>query len=171
MSGSGPIGVILCVECFKSDIAVRGQRTPGTGSQESYMGVYLLVAFCIMILDMLELSRLLERRYVPVQLPQPLVQRRITRSNITDVALEMLHIDWIEANDGGIEANVCFSDVGTEIVGSSVFGKVSLGAVKGDKKGFDGFLISFLRSGDSQLVVKNFARRAFRFARRGNERT
>ena len=118
---------------FKSDIAVRGQRTPGTGSQESYMGVYLLVALCIMILDMLKLSRLLERRYVPVQLPQPLMQRRITRSNITDVALKMLHIDWIEANDGGIEANICFSEVSTEIVWSSVLGKVSFGAVKGGK--------------------------------------
>ena len=74
------------------------------------------------------------------------MQSRITGSNITDVALEVLHINRVEANDGSIEANVCFSDIGTEIVWSSVFGKVSFGAVKGGKKGFDGFLISFLRS-------------------------
>lgn len=45
----------------------------------------------------------------------------------------MLHIDWVEANDGCIEADVCFSDVATKIVRSSVFSKVSFGAVKGGK--------------------------------------
>ena len=66
----------------------------------------------------------------------------------------MLHIDWVEANDGSIEANICFSNIGTEEVRSSVFGKVSFGAVKGGKKGFDGFLVRFLRSGNGQLVGK-----------------
>ena len=66
----------------------------------------------------------------------------------------MLHIDWVKANDGSIEANICFSDVGTEIKWSSVLCKVSFGAVKGGKKGFDGFLVRFLRSGNGQLVGK-----------------
>ena len=66
----------------------------------------------------------------------------------------MLHIDGVEANDGSIEANVCFSDVGTEIIRSSVFGKVGFGAIKGGKKGFDCFLVRFLRSGNGQLVAK-----------------
>ena len=42
------------------------------------MGVYLLVASCIVTLDMLELSSLFEGGDVPVQLSQPLMQSRIT---------------------------------------------------------------------------------------------
>lgn len=104
---------------------------------------------------MLKLRCVLERRHVPVELPQPLVQRRITRSDVTNVALEMLHIDGIEANDGGVEANVCFGDVGTKVVGSSVFSKVSFGAVEGGEKGFDGLFISFLRSRGRKPVAES----------------
>lgn len=53
----------------------------------------------------------------------------------------MLHIDWVEANNGSIEANICFSDVGTEIKWSSVFSKVSFGVVEGGKKGETPLLI------------------------------
>ena len=79
----------------------------------------------------------------------------------------MLHIDRVEANNGSIEANICFSDVGTEIKWSSVFGKVSFGAVKGGKKGFDGFLVRFLRSGNGQLVGKVLQRGTWWGGRRG----
>ena len=119
------------------------------------------MTLCVVILDVFKLRRLLERRYIPVQLPQPLMQRRITRSDIADVALEMLHIDGVEANDGSIEANVRFGDVGTEIVGSSVScsSKVSLSAVKGGEKGFDALFISFLGSGDGELVTESLAKK------------
>ena len=70
----------------------------------------------------------------------------------------MLHIDWVEANNGSIQANICFSDVGTEIKWGSVFSKVSFGAVEGGKKRFDGFLVRFLRSSNGQLVGKTLQR-------------
>lgn len=120
---------------------------------------------------MLKLRRVLERRHVPVELPQPLVQRRITRSDVTNVALEMLHIDGVEANDGGVEANVCFGDVGTKVVGSSVFSKVSFGAVEGGEKGFDGLFISFLRSRGRKPVAGSLAIGSMRTRGKGNERT
>jgi len=110
------------------------------------------MTFCIMVFDMFELRRVLERRYVPIQVPQPLMQRRITRSDIADIALEMLHIHGVEANDGSVETNVCLGDAGTKIVGSSVFGKVSFGAVEGVEEGFDGFFISFLRCSKARFV-------------------
>ena len=81
------------------------------------------------------------------------MQCGITRSDITDVALEMLHIDRIEANNCGIEANVCFCNVGTKVVWSSVFSEVSFGAVKGGEQGTDGLLVSFLRSSDGKLLA------------------
>ena len=121
---------------------------------ESYEGVNLLVTLGIVLLDMLKLSRLLERRYVPVKISQPLMQRRITRPDITDVTLEMLHIDRVEANDGSVEANVRFGYVGTKVVGSGVFSKVSFGAVERGEKGLDGFLIGFLFSDDCELTAE-----------------
>lgn len=117
---------------------------------------------CVVILDMLKLRCLLEGRYVPVQLPQPLMQRRITRSDITNVAFKMLHIDGVEANDGSIEANVCFGDVSTKIIWSSVISKVSLDAVKGGEKRFDGFFVSFLRPSDCELVTESLPKRGVR---------
>lgn len=117
------------------------------------------MTLCVVIFDMLKLRRVFERRYVPVQLPQPLMQRRVARSDITDVALEMLHIDGVEANDGGIEANIGFRDIGTEIVRSSVFSKVSFRAVERGEKGLDGFFICFLRSRDGKLVAEGLAAR------------
>lgn len=43
-------------------------------------------------LDVQEVRRLLERRHVPVQVPHPLVQRRIPAPDVPDVALEVLHV-------------------------------------------------------------------------------
>ena len=106
---------------------------------------------------MLKLRCVLERWHVPVQLPEPLMQRRITRSDITDIALEMLHVDGVEANDGSVEANVCFGDVGTKVVGSSVFSKVSFGTVERDEKCFNSFFISFLRTRNGKLVAQALA--------------
>lgn len=70
----------------------------------------------IMPFDMLELCRLPKGRDIPVQLPQPFVQRRITRSDIADVAFEMLNVDGVETNNGGVETNVGFSYVLAEVV-------------------------------------------------------
>lgn len=54
---------------------------------------------CVVPLDMLKLRGVLEGRVVPVQVAHPAVQRRVTRSNVTDVTLEVLHIDGIETDD------------------------------------------------------------------------
>ncbi len=71
-----------------------------------------------------------------------------------DVALEMLHIDWIEANDGCEKSNVRFGNVCTKIVWISVFGEVSFSTIEGGEKRFYGFLIGFLGSSDRKPVAK-----------------
>ena len=128
------------------------QQENGVG--ETYDGIDLPVTLGVVLFDMLKLGRLLERRYVPVKFSQPLMQCRITRPDIADVTLEMLHIDRVEANDGSVEANVRFGYVGTKVVGSGVFSKVSFGAVERGEKGFDGFLIGFLCSDDCELTAE-----------------
>lgn len=70
----------------------------------------------IMPLNMFKLRRLPKRRLIPIQFPQPLMQRRIPRPNIADIALEMLHVDRIKADDGRIQADIGFGDVRAEIV-------------------------------------------------------
>lgn len=135
------------------DISAQQENDVG----DSYEGVDLLVTLGVVVFDMLKLSRLLERRNVPVKFSHPLMQRRITRPNITDVTLEMLHVDRVEANDGSVKADVRFGYVGTKVVGSGVFSKVCFGAVERGEKGFDGFLISFLCSNDGELTAEALA--------------
>lgn len=71
----------------------------------------------IMFLDMFKLRRFPKSRHIPIQMPQPFMQRRVTRSYIADVAFEMLDVDGIEADYCGVEADVGFGDGGAEVVG------------------------------------------------------
>ena len=84
------------------------------------MRINLPVALGVVFLDMLEHGRLPESGHVPVELPDPAVQIRISGADVADVALEVLHVDGIEANDGRVEPHVRFRDVGAEVVGSAV---------------------------------------------------
>lgn len=51
------------------------------------------MALGVVVLDVEEVGRLLERGDLPVQVPHPAVQSRVARPNIADVAFEMLHVD------------------------------------------------------------------------------
>ncbi len=110
------------------------------------------MALGIMFLDMFKLRRLPKGRHVPVQLPQPLVQRRIPRPDVSDVALEMLHVDGVEADDGGVQAHVRLGDVFAVIVRRGVPGEVFLGAVEGGEERRDGLFVGFLGGGEAGLV-------------------
>jgi len=65
-----------------------------------------------MFLDVFELGRLAKgHRVVPVQMPHPAMEVRVPASDVADVALEVLHLDRVEADDGCKETDVCFGDV------------------------------------------------------------
>ena len=66
----------------------------------AYSGIDLLVTLRIVLLDVLELSRVPERGHIPIQITQPLVKRRISRPDVANVAFEVLHVDGIETDDG-----------------------------------------------------------------------
>jgi len=74
------------------------------------MRVDLTVTLRIVALDVLKLRCILECGIVPVQMPQPLVNMGIATPDIAEIALEVLHIDRIEAHNGGVEADIGFSD-------------------------------------------------------------
>lgn len=72
------------------------------------MRINLPMTLRVMLLDMFKLRRLPKRRYIPIQMPQPLVQRRVSRSYVADIAFEVLDVDGVEADYGRVEADVCF---------------------------------------------------------------
>ena len=71
---------------------------------------------CVVLLDMLKLCGVLESRTVPVQVAQPFVQRWVARSDVSDIAFEMLHVDWIEPDDRGKESHIRLGDLVTPVV-------------------------------------------------------
>jgi hypothetical protein len=85
----------------------------------------------VVLLNVLKFSRLTERRDVPVQVPQPFVKVRVTTPDVTNVALEVLHIDGVEADDSCEETNICFSYLLAVVVGIGVLRKVLFGAIEG----------------------------------------
>ena len=149
MSGIGPTGVILCVHSsalqkfpLLNTITITEEERGGP----TYRRVNLLMTLCVVFLDMLKLRRLSESGYIPVQMPQPLMQRRVPRADIADIALKMLDVDGVEPNDGGIKANVCFGDGFAEVIGCRVLCQVSFRTVKGGEEGLDGLFVGFLGS-------------------------
>lgn len=52
-----------------------------------------------------------KKKTYPVQMPQPFVDVRVSRADITNVALEVLDVNGIEADNGGIKPDICFCDV------------------------------------------------------------
>lgn len=73
-----------------------GQRSNGRYRE----GVDLRVALGVMILDVQEVGRVLEGRVVPVQVAHPLVGGRVPGADVPDVALEVLDVDGVEADNG-----------------------------------------------------------------------
>ena len=56
----------------------------------------------------------------------------------------MLHVDRVEADDGRVEADVGFGDVGSEVVGCGVLCEVGFGAGEGGEERVDGLFVGFL---------------------------
>ena len=89
------------------DIRNRSQRCYGRW-------VDMRMALAIILLDMLEISRLLEAWQVPVQIPQIPMVIRIVVSNGAYVQLKVLHINGVEADQSRIGFQVHFADVVAE---------------------------------------------------------
>lgn len=73
------------------------------------------MALGVVILDVLKLGRLAERRDIPIQIPQPLVQVGVAGADVSDVTLEVLHVDRVETDDGGVQPHIGLCDLVAEI--------------------------------------------------------
>lgn len=111
----------------------------------------------IMLLNMFELRRLgPKRRHVPIQLPHPPVQIRVPRPDIADIALEVLDVDGVEADDSRVQADVGLRDVGPVVVWPTVIrgvvGEMGFGVIERFEEGVDVFLVGFLGGGEAGFV-------------------
>lgn len=95
--------------------------------RSTYERIYIRVARHVMLLDMLKFRRVLECRHIPVQISEPAVDGRISATDVANVALEVLDVDCVEADDGHEEADVCFGKLGTEVEGSGCCGGREVG--------------------------------------------
>ena len=115
----------------------------------------------IALLEDLEVRRLSEcasiglRALVPIQPSQPLVQIGIIVSNHPDIALEERVVSCIEANQGGVQANISFRDMLAEQVRLMFWrGKVSFKTVKRGKEWMNVVLVSLLSGGKAGFVCE-----------------
>lgn len=112
--------------------------------------VDLRVALCVMLLDMLKVRRPTEGGDIPVQVPQPAMDGRVTGADVAYVALEVLNVDGVETHDGGVETDVGFGygvakEVDARGVGRIVFlAEISFNTIERGEKGFDGLFVGFL---------------------------
>lgn len=74
------------------------------------------MALGIVLLDMLEFRGVVEGWQVPVEVTQPAVNGWEAGADVFNVALEVLHVDWVEANDCCVQAYVDLGQLRAEPV-------------------------------------------------------
>lgn len=77
----------------------------------------MLVALCVIPLDVIEAGRVFERRLRPIQPPHPSVQSWKSGAYVFYIEFEMLSVDRIEANECREQADISLGDVSTKEVG------------------------------------------------------
>ena len=79
------------------------------------------MALGVVLLDVRELGRAAKGLVVPVQVAHPLVEVGVAAADVADVALEVLHVDGVEADDGRVEAHILLCQAVAEVEGSGRF--------------------------------------------------
>ena len=79
--------------------------------------INLHITCVILRLNVLQQRRVLKCWYIPIQMPNPVMDCGKSRADVLDVALEELDVDGVETNDGVIEADVGFRESGAPEVG------------------------------------------------------
>ena len=106
----------------------------------------------IVLLDMFKLRRTLESFFIPIQFPQPPMQRRVAGPNIPYITLKLLDVYRIETHYSYIQSHICFCDLLTIVVRAGGSSEVVFGAIQRFEKVVDGRLISFLFRGNAAFV-------------------
>lgn len=128
-----------------------GNRPKGSDT----VWVNLLMALSVMELNVLELSSVVESRNIPVELADPAVNGREAGADITQIALEVLHVDRVEADDSSEQSDISLGDLIAEEVGlrgGLLLRKMSLNLVERAKERSDSLFVGFLSGCKAGLV-------------------
>ena len=101
---------------------------------------------------MRELCRVLERRDIPIQMSQPLMDVWVSGSDVPDIRFKVLHVHYVESHDCGVEPNVRLRNVLSKIVGSFGFGEVLLNSIQGIEELHNRFCVSFFCCSEAGAV-------------------
>ena len=107
---------------------------------------------CIVLLDMFKLRRRPKRLNIPIQLPQPLVQRRKPAPNILDIAFEMLHVHHIKSHNRRVQPNIRFRNLLAKVIRLRMLSEVFLRPRQSVKEREHSSLIRFLRRRKARSV-------------------
>ena len=80
---------------------------------------------------------------------------RVSAADITKVALEVLHVDGIEADDCCEEADVLLSEAVTEVEWTAGFGEICLCAIQRAEELGNGLFVSFLGTAGMSVQTQN----------------
>jgi hypothetical protein len=108
-----------------------------------------------MALNMLEIRRVSKCRHIPVQIPQPTMDRRIRVTDHAFVGFEQAYIDRIKADDGDVEADVDFGDLRAKVVRTGVVGReeMLLNLVEVGEEVVNGGFVGCLGGGETALAI------------------
>lgn len=81
------------------------------------------------------------------------MKSRISRADITDVGLEVLHVYGIHTYDGGVKAYVGLGDVGAKVKGPGVGSEVGFSAIEGGEESGHSLGVDGLGPRDVSLSV------------------
>lgn len=125
-----------------------GQVGASTGRDNS-SGVDLEVRRVVVVLDVVHVDRLGDLGQL-VDAASVLQDVGVVLLDALDVALEVSVVDWIEANDGGPQADICLSQSVTDKIVR--LAQDLLNAVQGIEQGVHVVLVRGLSGGKARLV-------------------
>lgn len=102
------------------------------------------MALGVVVLDVFKVGSVFERIVIPIQVSEPFVDVGVAISDHSNVALEVLYIDWVKTNNGWVETDVNLSQGSTEDVWATRFLQQCFNLVKALEDTLDMFIISLL---------------------------
>ena len=112
------------------------------------------MALGVVFLDVLKVRRLTELWHVPVEVAEPGMQSWVAASDVANVALEMLHVDRVEADDGRVQPEVGVCQSSPHHVRSRPRSESGFNAIQGLEQRLDRIDVRFLGPAWVRLSVR-----------------
>ncbi len=138
----------------RSHFLILGQNIRQRTNRRNRKLINLLMRLGIVLLDMLKVRRIPERGQIPVQPPYPAVNSGVSGADIPNIALEVLHVHGVKADDRREQADISLGDGVAEEVwrDGGLLGEVGFDFVEGGEEGCYGLFVGFLGGCEAGFV-------------------